>query len=100
MPIGAPSARARAARAAGRDDVAGVRAALGHGGLQDRLQRAVEAIELRGGEAVDPRQGRTLACQRISSASRLPTPAILDWLSSRALTAIVPFVISARNSAG
>ena len=27
-------------------------------------------------------------------------PAILDWSSSRALTAIVPLVTSARNSAG
>ena len=44
--------------------------------------------------------GDTLACQRISSASRFPTPAILDWSSSRALTATDPLVISSRNSAG
>ena len=44
--------------------------------------------------------GDTLACQRISSASRFPTPAILDWSSSRALTATDPLVIRSRNSAG
>ena len=49
--------RAGAARVAGREDLAGVRAALGGGGLQDRLQCAVEAVDLRGGEAAGPRQG-------------------------------------------
>jgi hypothetical protein len=49
--------RAGAARVAGRDHVAGMRAALGGGGLQDRFQRAVQAIDLRSGEVADPRLG-------------------------------------------
>jgi hypothetical protein len=44
--------------------------------------------------------GEILACHKISSASRFPIPAILDWSSRRALTAIVPLVIRARNCAG
>ncbi len=44
--------------------------------------------------------GEILACQSVSSASRFPTPAILDWSSSRALTAIVPLLSRLRNSSG
>ena len=44
--------------------------------------------------------GEILACHSASSASRFPTPAILDWSSRRALTAMVPFMIRSRNSAG
>ena len=36
------------------------------------------------------RRGCSRACQRISSASRLPTPAIAFWSSSRALIGVVP----------
>ena len=43
--------------AIGRDDVAGMRTTLGDGRFQHRLQRAIQAIDLRRGEAIDPRQG-------------------------------------------
>src|SRR6266849_3070267 len=59
-PFRAPSGRRPAGRCrpgGGPRYVAGVRSALGDGGPQNRLQRAVEAIDLCSGEAVDPRQG-------------------------------------------
>ena len=45
------------------------------------------------------RRGSSEACHSVSSASRLPTPAITDWSSSRALTGAVPRPTRSRNSA-
>ena len=46
----------------------------------------VEAVELVGGRSSAGRRGDIFACQRVSSASRLPTPATTDWSRRRALT--------------
>jgi len=45
------------------------------------------------------RRGRRRACHNAWSASRLPTPAIVLWLSNRALSAVWPAPIRRRNDA-
>ena len=63
-----------------------------------RADRAPQRVELRGRERRPPGvAGSCGARQRISSASRLPTPAITPWSSSRALTGAPPRPKRTRN---
>ena len=85
----------RSRRARGRDEVAGVGAAAAIASARRatrRRGRAPPKSESAG------RRGSSRACQRISSASRLPTPAIADWSISRAFSGARLPPIRARNS--
>ena len=72
------------------DDLAGVHAAALDGVPDGRPQLAVQPVELGRASARRPaRPGASAACHSASSASRLPTPAIAYWSSSRAFTGAV-----------
>ena len=94
-------ARAPGALMPERDDLAGVGAAVQRRRTSGPTAApGTDGRRPRAGGCSTGAAGEIRACQSVSSASRFPTPAILDWSSSRALTAIVPLPSTRRNSSG
>jgi hypothetical protein len=66
------AARARAARAPGRDDLTGVHAAAGGGGLQGRLEGAVEPVDVLAPQGVHTGRGRHLGLPESLVGQQVP----------------------------